>query len=108
MGEGGREGGRGREGGWKRAGGRVGEGGRGQEGGWEGGWERAGERAGEGGRGRERVEVGVNDLTLSPLVLNLIPSPLPDFISQLWRLQSCEIKSGSGLETRLPDPIYTL
>ena len=33
---------------------------------------------------------------------SLVPRPLPDFISQLWRklssfLHSCEIKSGSGL-----------
>ena len=83
-------------------------------------WERAGERVGEGGRVKERAggRVGeqekrkkrfnVNDLTLSPLALSLIPRPLTDFISQLWRLQSCEIKSGSGLGTRLPDPIYAL
>ena len=36
---------------------------------------------------------------------SLVPRPLPDFISQLWRkiefLHSCEIKSGSGLGTRL-------
>ena len=39
---------------------------------------------------------------------SLVPRPLPDFISQLWRkidpifLHSCEIKSGNGLGTRLP------
>ena len=35
---------------------------------------------------------------------SLVPRPLPDFISQPWRkifLHSCEIKSGSGLGTRL-------
>ena len=41
---------------------------------------------------------------------SLVPRPLPDFISQLWRknrkifLHSCEIKSGSGLGTRLYEP----
>ena len=36
---------------------------------------------------------------------SLVPRPLPDFISQPWRnpifLHGCEIKSGSGLGTRL-------
>ena len=32
----------------------------------------------------------------------LVPRPLPDFISQPWRIHGCEIKSGSGLGTRLP------
>ena len=30
-----------------------------------------------------------------------VPRPLPDFISQPWRKIGCEIKSGSGLGTRL-------
>ena len=34
-------------------------------------------------------------------VLSLVPRPLPDFISQPWRKIGCEIKSGSGLGTRL-------
>ena len=34
---------------------------------------------------------------------SLIPRPLPDFISQPWRKIGCEIKSGSGLGTRLLD-----
>ena len=43
-------------------------------------------------------------------ITSLVPRPLPDFISQLWRnldfLHSCEIKSGgSGLGTRL---LYSL
>ena len=32
---------------------------------------------------------------------NLVPRPLPDFSSQLIFLHGCEIKSGSGLGTRL-------
>ena len=32
-------------------------------------------------------------------ISSLVPRPLPDFISQPW----CEIKSGSGLGTRLDD-----
>ena len=32
---------------------------------------------------------------------SLVPRPLPDFISQPWRKIGCEIKSGSGLGTRL-------
>ena len=37
---------------------------------------------------------------LSP---SLVPRPLQDFVSQLWIfLHGCEIKSGSGLGTRLP------
>ena len=32
---------------------------------------------------------------------SLIPRPLPDFILQPWRKIGCEIKSGSGLGTRL-------
>ena len=34
-------------------------------------------------------------------ILDLVPRPLPDFISQQWRKIGCEIKSGSGLGTRL-------
>ena len=33
---------------------------------------------------------------------SLVPRPLPDFISQPIFLHGCEIKSGSGLGTRLP------
>ena len=39
---------------------------------------------------------------------SLVPGPLPDFISQLWIpifLQGCEIKSGSGLGTRLGEVV---
>ena len=37
---------------------------------------------------------------------SLVPRPFPDFISQMWQklgrfLHSCDIKSGSGLGTRL-------
>ena len=57
-----------------------------------------------------------------PLLHSLVPRPLPDFISQPWRkidfsprlrdkiwewpgvLHGCEIKSGSGLGTRLAPP----
>ena len=38
--------------------------------------------------------------------LSLVPRPLPDFISQPWR--KCEIKSGSGLGTRLGKPKITV
>ena len=43
---------------------------------------------------------------------SLVPRPLPDFISQPWRkifLHGCEIKSGSGLGTRLGEAhsVYT-
>ena len=41
-------------------------------------------------------------LAVLGLVWSLVPRPLPDFISQLSQLShSCEIKSGSGLGTRL-------
>ena len=41
-------------------------------------------------------------LTVLGLVWSLVPRPLPDFISQLSQLShSCEIKSGSGLGTKL-------
>ena len=40
--------------------------------------------------------------TVSLIGSSLVPRPLPDFISPLWNfLHSCEIKSGSGLGTRL-------
>ena len=39
--------------------------------------------------------------------LSLVPRPLPDFISQIF-LHSCEIKSGSGLGTRLPFPLLSV
>ena len=44
-----------------------------------------------------RVTTAVNIHT------SLVPRPLPDFILQLWRKigHGCEIKSGSGLGTRL-------
>ena len=36
------------------------------------------------------------------VLISLVPRPLPDFISQPWRkIHGCEIKSGSGLGTRL-------
>ena len=42
-----------------------------------------------------------NAVTLVWGSLSLVPRPLPNFISQPWRKISCEIKSGSGLGTRL-------
>ena len=39
------------------------------------------------------------------IIISLVPRPLPDFISQLWRkkffLHNCKIKSGSALGMRL-------
>ena len=85
---GGRRGGRE---GKRREGEREGEGRGGRErGGREGGREGRGEVEGE-GRGR-----GVwNDENTFCLASNL-GLPRPDFISQLWRKISCEIKSGRG------------
>ena len=41
--------------------------------------------------------------TLLYSICSLIPRPLPDLVSQPWRifLHNCKIKSGSGLGTRL-------
>ena len=39
--------------------------------------------------------------SLSTHITSLVPRPLPESISQLWRTTACEIKSGSGLGSRL-------
>ena len=62
---------------------------------------------GDSRRGKEERrdgEGGINGPTIKKMYMHssLIPRPLPDFILQLWRkIGSCEIKSGSGLGTKL-------
>ena len=43
----------------------------------------------------------INKTNILTYSLSLIPRPLPDFISQLWRKIGCEIKYESSLGTRL-------